>query len=820
MHRAELIFKFEIEPISYLMASIIPGYEYDVFISYRQKDNKYDGWVSVFVENLKKELEATFKEEISVYFDINPHDGLLETDDVDESLKRKLKCLVFIPIISRTFCDPKSFAWENEFKAFVKQASTDQFGLKVKLPNGNVASRVLPVRIYDLDPEDIEACEAVIGGVLRSVDFIYAEPGVNRPLRADEDNPNENLNRTFYRNQINKAANSIKGIIQGLKHYTQDPGEFPGKVIEPVPAIMRNNKVKVLAGSVMILVLVVLGIIFIPGWLKQEKTHEKSIAVLPFKLLSNEPDKQYLADGMMEAILLHLSKIRDLRVPGSTSVEQYRETGKTIETIGKELNVDYILEGNFQKFGDEAKLIVQLIRTREESHIWSNEYNRNWSDILAVQSEVAQAVASELNAVITPEERKIIETRPTVDLTAYDLYIRANEYENRSNNEEDYRYALQMYSKAAEIDPDFTLAWIGMAACSRFMYWFCFDLSEENLASAKRYLDKARELSPGSKEVRFEEAWYFYHCMRDYHRALELLEKLGADYPNDDYIIACTGFLCRRLGEFSRSLELNEKALSMNSSVFFYWEDAAFTLRVLREYDKAEKYFKRTLYISPDNSETYVNLSDLYISTGQLQTASEFLAENELYFEARDLKRYQSKLAFLERDYEQALQFMNSLSDDPISFQNFYYTKHLQLGLIYSAMGDNESAVRHFALERDHLASKITEAENDYRLYCSLGIACAGLGLKEEAIRAGEKAIDLLGFRKDALVGVNQEMAMVRILVMTGDYDEAMTRLENVIGRHGYVTSEGLRIDPFWDPVRNNQKFQEIINNPEYQASI
>ena len=154
------------------MASLISGFEYDIFISYRQKDNKHDSWVTEFVDNLKGELESTFKEEISVYFDINPHDGLLETHDVDASLKDKLKCLIFIPIISRTYCDPKSFAWEHEFKAYVEQASQDQFGLKVKLPNSNVTSRVLPVRIYDLDTNDIKLCESVLGGVLRSVDFI------------------------------------------------------------------------------------------------------------------------------------------------------------------------------------------------------------------------------------------------------------------------------------------------------------------------------------------------------------------------------------------------------------------------------------------------------------------------------------------------------------------------------------------------------------------------------------------------------------------------------------------------------------------------
>ena len=208
------------------MASIIPGYKYDIFISYRQKDNqptpgygwqsKGDRWVSNFVDSLKAELESTFKEDVTVYFDVNPHDGLLDTHDVGESLKEKLKCLIFIPVISRTYCDPKSFAWEHEFIAFVQQASNDQFGMKVKLPGGNVANRVLPVRIHDLDNEDLKLCESVLGGVLRGIEFIYKEPGVNRPL-TPEDNEKINLNATRYRNQINKAALGIKDIIQGMK---------------------------------------------------------------------------------------------------------------------------------------------------------------------------------------------------------------------------------------------------------------------------------------------------------------------------------------------------------------------------------------------------------------------------------------------------------------------------------------------------------------------------------------------------------------------------------------------------------------------------
>lgn len=198
------------------MASLLPGYEYDIFVSYRQKDNKYDGWVTEFITNLKKELEATFKEDISIYFDENPHDGILETHHVDKSLEGKLKCLVLIPILSHTYCDPASFAWQQEFLAFRDLTRTDPFGLDIRLANKNVASRVLPVQIHDLNPEDHALFEKEIGGALRSITFIFKSQGVNRPLTPN-DRRNENANRTIYRDQINKIANAVEEIIGALR---------------------------------------------------------------------------------------------------------------------------------------------------------------------------------------------------------------------------------------------------------------------------------------------------------------------------------------------------------------------------------------------------------------------------------------------------------------------------------------------------------------------------------------------------------------------------------------------------------------------------
>jgi hypothetical protein len=203
----------------YTMASIVPGFEYDIFISYRHNDNAYDGWVSEFVEKLRNELVATVKDKLTVFFDESPKDGINETHIVDHSIATKLNALVLIPIISQTYCDTKGFAWNNEFLLFNRSAIEDRYGREIRLPNGNVSSRILPVRIHEIEKEDSLLLENVLQGFLRSIDFIYQAQGVNRPLRPRDDDRQDNINNTIYRNQINKVANAIKEIVTGIRNF-------------------------------------------------------------------------------------------------------------------------------------------------------------------------------------------------------------------------------------------------------------------------------------------------------------------------------------------------------------------------------------------------------------------------------------------------------------------------------------------------------------------------------------------------------------------------------------------------------------------------
>ncbi len=777
------------------MSSIIEGYNYDIFISYRQKDNKHDGWVTEFVNNLKGELESTFKEEISVYFDINPHDGLLETHDVDESLKEKLKCLVFIPIISRTYCDPKSFAWEHEFQTFVELASKDQFGLKVKLPNGNVASRVLPIRIYDLDSIDIKLCESVLGGVLRGIEFIYAEPGVNRPLKPD-DEEKINLTKTKYRNQINKVANAIRDLITALEYHEHQPEIVSKEILKPASIQLNTGKTKIIAGSLVLLALIVLGYTFIPKLFRSSKQLENSIAVLPFINDSQVDSNKYFINGIMEEITLNLQKIKGMRVPGRTSVEQYRNTTKSIPEIARELDVSYIIEGSGEKIGNTIRLRIQLLEGQKDRLIWGEPYElvlESPDVIFKLERQIAEAVATELKTIITPDEKQLLSKKPTGNLTAYDFYRRGREeylkYFVDNTKKEALENAFSLYNEALKNDSTLAEAIIGLAQVYWGKHYWDSFLSDKFLDSVLILSNIALSYNNELSDV--------YVLKGDYFRELEKPELAIAEYdkaikynPNDYTAYFGKAILYSDF-DLVKSIENFLITASLYRGSFF-----SQLLRVLSNaflsagFDgKAKNYLQEALKLDRDSISNYRSLANIEFCLENYESSLEF-QRKALELDSNNypiLSGIGEKYMFLGK-YEESLKYYKSwlkLSKSPS--QTTLFGSH-RIGWAYWMNGDKEKADFYFNEQIKYCLKMIETGRvygNNARIYYDLAGVYAFRGDKKKAYE-----------------------------IIRGYVDQRQDNLMT-LWSVSYIKN-----DPLFDSIRNEPEFQQIVRDIEakYQA--
>ena len=773
------------------MASIIESYNYDIFISYRQKDNKGDKWVSEFVDALKDELESTFKEEISVYFDINPHDGLLETHDVDASLKEKLKCLVFIPIISRTYCDPKSFAWEHEFIAFVEQTSHDEFGLKVKLPNGNVANRVLPVRIHDLDIADIKLCESILNTVLRGIEFIYKEPGVNRPL-TPKDSDEKNSNNTNYRNQINKVALAVREIITSIDQYEQKPEVVKKEISKPVSVPGKSNKTTIIAGSVILFASIILGLFLIPKLFKSSEEVEKSIAVLPFDNLSSDPEHTWFSDGITDVIINQLSKISDLRVFGRTSTLKYKESEskKSLSEIGEELGVNFLIDGTVHRQGNQIRIVVQLIRAINEDLLWSEIYVREYQDIFVIQSEIAQLIANELEVIITPEEKQLIERVPTANLTAYDFYQQAEEnFLKFLSDRKDttlIKNAENHYHKALDLDPSFAQAFTGLAK----VYWeknFWNEFFSENfLDSVIYFTNTALELDDQLAEAYLIRGNYFIviadttKALREYDRVLklnpnswEVYYAIGLHYITENHIKSIKNLL--KAATLYHGPEYADLMKAISTSFAF----AGF-------YEQSKQYWDKVLELNDDSLGYYNRLATNEGWQGYYQQSILYcrkaLRIDSTVFDVLDRLAY--NLIF-EGEFDKSLEYYKRCEAMQRTLGDIVLNNMHRYGFIYSKNGLKKEASYYFQLQEDYCLQQIKlgrpSAISLYAYYDLAGVY-AFRGEKEKA------------------------MENLRIFNQKKNYSNWMVTLIND--------------DPLFDNIRNEPEFKQIVRDVEakYQA--
>ncbi len=498
------------------MPSLVYGFQYDIFISYRHNDNR-SGWVTEFVKALQEELASTIKEPVSVYFDLSPHDGLLETHNVDKSLEGKLKCLIFIPIISQTYCDTKSFAWQHEFVAFNKLAKEDHSGRDIKLSNGNVASRILPIKIHDLDAEDKALIENEIGGALRAIEFIFKSSGVNRPLTST-DKREENSSKSFYRDQVNKVANSIKELTAAIKN----PVATTAKSINtyrPTTETSRHKKTALSIATLIILLLAASYFLFPKLFLTtNEETGliAKSIAVLPFVDLSESKDQGWFGDGLTEEILNSLAHVKGLNVISRTSSFAFKNKNLRIQVIADSLGVNYVVEGSVRKSNTGLRITAQLIRAKDGFHIWSNTYDRNTKDIFTLQQEIASKIAESLDISLDPKAIEKMHSAGTTNPEAYIKFLQGNEiflegHIKRSVMLPYLRRANISFDEAVRLDPDFINPYLFRAD-----YYFHYLLKPEKViyndtlteTQAYRLLQKGIESAIEKSKTEIEKDYY------------------------------------------------------------------------------------------------------------------------------------------------------------------------------------------------------------------------------------------------------------------------------------------------------------------------
>jgi len=598
------------------MPSIVPGYEYDIFISYRHKDNRSptasashgqgqqsgNGWVTDFVMDLGKELESTFKEDVSIYFDSNPIDGLLETHNVDKSLEGKLKSVIFIPILSQIYCDPRCFAWQNEFCEFNRQALSESIGRDIKLRSGNVASRILPVMIHNLDPEDRELIESEMQSKLRSIDFIFRSPGVNRPLRPD-DKRQDNANNLFYRDQINKVANAIKEIINAIKYPGRTSDAYFDGASEEAEELVVTTEVKTKT---------------------ETEVHEKSLAVLPFVSLSQDTAQEYFADGITENILIQLSGVQQLRVISRTSVMRYKKTDKTAPEIAAELGVKYILEGSAQAHGNKVRITVQLIDAVKDQPIWSKVFVENMDDIFAIQNNVAEVVAKELKSSLNPQDNEKLKEIPTKNLEAYDLFLKGRHAFNQWSVD-GYRTASGYFKKAIEKDPEFKQAYSYLASSySARMSWNGDLTPGEAKQKIDLYLNEAWKRGPTDNDY-LTKAFVEFFISKDFPSSEKFLLKAIELNPNNSTVLYTYSYLLNMMGRFTEALAFVERARKIDPLTVAYFNYQTICLYLLNRNEEVLSTINEALQLYPMVIRLYDFLGRVYLSLGRYEDAIEAL---------------------------------------------------------------------------------------------------------------------------------------------------------------------------------------------------
>src|SRR5438128_3181187 len=556
---------------------------------------------------------------------------------------------------------------------------------------------------------------------------------------------------------------------------------------------------------------------------------EKSIAVLPFENLSDDKEHAAFADGEQDEIVTDLAKVADLKVISRTSVMPYKSgMARNLRQIGQQLNVAHVVEGSVQRTGNRVRVNAQLVDARTDRHLWAQTYDRDLADVFAIQSEIAKTIADQLQAKLSPSEKNAIQLPPTNDLTAFDLYTRAKNILLRIGSipKADTLQAVDLLTQAVARDPSFFDAYCQLAFAHDALYFFGDDHTSARLALAEAALQAASRLRPDAGETHLARGWNLYWAYGDYDGALAELEIARQTLPNDARIFGLTGLIHRRQGRWEESTRNLERAVELNPhDIDTLVLGVASNYWFCRRYAEAKPWLARALAFEPNNSFTrvwlaYVDL-DWKADTQPLhQTIDSIRAANPAAVPS--IADFWLVCALAERDAAAAKDALIALGEEPMPFavENVRFNRPFAEGVIARMTEDDEKARSAFTAARAEQENIVQAHPNYGPPHCVLGLIDASLGRKEEALREGRRAVELLPVEKDSMNGTNMVRYLAIIAAWVGDKDLACEQLASVIRRPSNLSYGHLKLLPFWDPLRGDPRFEKLVEESKQPFAL
>lgn len=546
---------------------------------------------------------------------------------------------------------------------------------------------------------------------------------------------------------------------------------------------------------------------------------EKSVAVLPFQNMSDNPENAFFADGVQDDILTALAKVADLKVISRTSVMGYAaNVTRDLREIGQALRVAHVLEGSVRRDGEKVRVTAQLIDTRTNMHLWAETYDRDLADVFAIQSEIAANIVAQLRVKLSPAEKKAIAERPTADLFAHDLYVRAklllNSTTFSTQAKEKYFEAVRLLEEALRRDPLFFLAYYQIAYAHDRIYFFGYDHTPARLALAEAAVKTALRLRPNSGEGHLALAQHLYRGYGDYAGARAELSTARRTLPNDSLVYELTGYIDRRQGHWEESTRNLERALELDPRNIFILQQISISYQKLRRFADQAAVLDRALALSPKDGDTRMARAEVELEwRGDPQplsaTIDAILAENSSA--AEDIAETWLILALCKRDANEMDRALAALHSGGINIDGVIFPRSFCTALAARARGDHAKATAAFTAARAEV-EKIVRAQPDYaQALCVLGMIDAGLGRKDEALRAGRRAIELLPVARDSVNGAHMIEFFAVICAWIGEKDLACQQLLIATQIPGDLNYGQLRLHPYWDPLRGDPQFENIV---------